>query len=336
MSFPIAPTAGQSFIVGTHTFAYTNGAWKLSKVNSIQPAVVPIVTNTSIVVTPLSSGGMVLIQGLVGTPVVTLPDPAAYPGFSITVQNFNGVGNVVVAPSSGTIQTASYTTPTASLSMPPDSVVTLVAAGGAYYAAWAPQIGMAPEFTIDGDFVCPANVHQGIITCIGAGGSGGSSVDLHFPGGGGGGGEYAKGVVRLIPGLSYHCAVAQGLAGTTAAGSTVFSLAGVTLLSAVSGQPGGNGTAAGVGAAGGGGVGGFGGQERHPGSPGTSGISNPGTNSEGGMGGSAHSGSHAVRGVGTYNTAFNSNPGGSPGGGASGCTFSSAPGGNGSITIEWR
>ena len=199
-----------------------------------------------------------------------------------------------------------------------------------------PTVGQGRAYTTPGIYywTAPPGVVRAKLSIIGAGGAGGSSTDNRYAGGGGGGGGTAIGPIVVQPGAVYQVIVAAGNAGVVQPVPTTFNSGATPLIFATSGSIGTTGGAGGVGLGGGGGSG-FGGLFNRVGTPGTSGITNPGGQSEGGMGGTASYGAGSSRAAGGYGTSWSGAPGFSPGGGSSGCTLSNAAGGNGEVVIEW-
>lgn len=173
----------------------------------------------------------------------------------------------------------------------------------------------------------PAGVTKVRARVWGAGGGGGV-FGGGFPSGGGGGGGYAEGVYTVTPGASIAVTVGLGGVANAAGGSSSFG----TYCSATGGQPGTNGTGAGVGLGGNGGIG-TGGALNVIGSGGGAGIVLTSGDKAGGNGGGTFCASSTG-----YPWIGGAAIGGAwPGGGASGqpAAGSTASGGNGLVIIEW-
>lgn len=206
---------------------------------------------------------------------------------------------------------------------------TWVAAQLALYRPAANDFSTIIPFNSSSTFTVPPNVTRVRVRCWGAGGSGGGSTNMAFPGGGGGAGGYGEGAYTVAPGTVIPVTVGVGTA-ATAGGTTSFG----TFLTASGGGLGGSG---GTGAVGAGGLGGAvaGQQFGITGGTGSYGIVYGNTNAVEGGTGAAALGSSPVRAVATSGAAFSANAGIRPGGGSSGCTFSTAPGGAGLVVLEF-
>ncbi|MBR0681900.1 hypothetical protein GXW74_15505 [Roseomonas eburnea] len=183
-------------------------------------------------------------------------------------------------------------------------------------------------FLASGSFTVPAHVTRLKVRAWGAGGSGGGSSDLGWPGGGGGAGGYGEVVLGVTPGQVIPVVVGHGTAGANG-GATTFGT-----LVCNGGGKGGEGSAGLVGA---GGAGGSvaGADLAITGSYASSGIVYGATGVVEGGSGASGFGTSITRAVGSNSVGFNGNAGQFPGGGASGCTNSTAPGGNGLAVVEW-
>ena len=179
-------------------------------------------------------------------------------------------------------------------------------------------------------WTAPPMVYRVYLRVAAAGGAGGGSSDLRFPGGGGGGGGVWLGYASVTPGTQYNVTVGRGAAAAVG-GDSSFD----TLITAKGGTAGTNGssTTVGTGGSGGAALGSIVAQGvTRIGGPGTAGIASTSTLVEGGRGGAAHGGTIACT-VGSTSVGFNGYPGQFPGGGSSGCTFSTVAGANGEIQL---
>lgn len=204
--------------------------------------------------------------------------------------------------------------------------VTAVLAG---YQTTTNSLSTIATFNSSSSFTVPAGVTKVRVQVWGAGGSGGGSTNQAYPGGGGGAGGYGTGVYPVTPGQVIPVTV--GIGGAAAAGGSSSFGTLLTANGGAVGTSGANGTV---------GLGGLGGtvagqQYGFTGGAGSSGIIYSGsTGIEGGTGAGGF-GSTIVRAVGTNGTQFSANPGLRPGGGSTGCTFSTAAGGAGLVIVEY-
>ncbi len=184
-------------------------------------------------------------------------------------------------------------------------------------------------FGTSGSFTVPAGVFRLKVRMWAAGGSGGTTTNIAYPGGGGGSGGYVEAYMAVTPGQVIPYTVGQGVAAGNGGNSTFLTL------TAGGGQAGSPGTSSTIGNGGNAG-GATGGAVNLPGYPGSTGLSYGTTGAvEGGRGAGAPMGGSVAFATGSSTVGFNANPGTFPGGGSTGCTNSTAPGGNGLIIVEY-
>ena len=185
-------------------------------------------------------------------------------------------------------------------------------------------------FLASGNFTVPAGVFiLKRVRVWAAGGSGGTGTGA-YPGGGGGGGGYVEYIgIGVTPGQIIPVVVGLG-AVASAGGNSSFGP-----LTANGGQPGGNGSSSVVGTAGTGGNASGGNETNFTGGSGSTGINLGGSNVLGGIGGTNGLGGSPAYASGSASIGFDANPGAFPGGGSSGCTGASKPGGNGYVVVEY-
>ena len=181
-------------------------------------------------------------------------------------------------------------------------------------------------------YVVPAGVYLIALELWGAGGGGQNSASLFYPGGGGGAGEYASDVMQVAPGQSISAIIGTSAGGGASGGYTSFG--SVLAYGGLSGVAGTSSQVGNGGAGGSGGTGGSAGILRIAGTPGTTGIIYSNQSVEGGQGGTSFKSPCSLRATGGTVSGFNANNGVFPGGGSTGSTIGTVPGGNGLIILN--
>lgn len=272
--------------------------------------------------------GLVLASAAAGAVTLTLPAASAAGGrpIRLTIVRTDSAANTLTIQRAGTDAVNGVT----GGALPVGASVHLVSDGA---SAWTVVAGAGlrevQHFSASGTSTVPWWARRAIARVDGAGGSGGGSASFGFPGGGGGPGGHGEGTYAVTPGAGIAVTVGVGVAGANG-GSSSFG----SYLSCTGGVKGSNGTASVVGNGGAAGTA-TGAQFAPALGSGAAGVvyGSSGT-VEGGMGAAGWGGT-PQRAVGSSSSALNGNPGNVPGGGASGCTNSTAAGGNGQVIVEY-
>lgn len=271
--------------------------------------------------------GLVLASAAAGNVTLTLPAANAAGGrpLRLTISRTDSAANTLTIQRAGTNTLNGLTSGT----LPVGATVNLVSDGvSAWIVAGGAGLREVQSFLASGKSTVPWWARRAKAEVWAAGGAGGGSASSNFPGGGGGPGAYGAGVYPVTPGQTIAVTVGTGTAGANG-GSSSFG----SHLSCTGGVKGGEGTASAVGGGGASGTA-TGAQVAPRLGNGLSGIVFGGGPLEGGMGAAGFGGT-PVRAVGSAGAGFNANPGARPGGGASGCTQSTAPGGAGQVIVEY-
>lgn len=287
-----------------------------------------VTTITATTALTADHAGLVLASAAAGNVTLTLPAANAAGGrpMRLTIVRTESSANTLTIQRAGTDTVNGVT----GGPLPTGAIVHLVSDGAsAWTVVGGAGLRQVEHYTAGGNSTVPWWARRARVAVWGAGGSGGGSSSLSFPGGGGGPGGYGEGTYQVWPGTVIPVTVGTGTAGANG-GSSSFG----TYLSCTGGTKGGEGTGSAVGSGGAAGTA-TGAQVAPSLGGGSSGIVYSGTSVvEGGMGAAGFGGT-PQRSVGGTGAGFNGNAGARPGGGASGCTQSTAPGGNGQVIVEY-
>lgn len=231
MPFPLAPVPGAEYQDGTKIWRYTNGGWKVSPARGIQPPVAPIVLATSGTLPFSASGSTVVIAAALAI-TVTLPDPAASPGFTARIVNRCAFPATLVALAADFY--FGLRKLTGSAVVPAGATVTVVATDTNRFVCVVDGSRNAVSGAFSritaglGTFIVPDGVFS-LDYIVTGGGGGGAGCDPNNPtanaylsgsGGGSGGTVIVRGF-PVTPGASFAYQVgAAGLGGPTTAPAT--------------------------------------------------------------------------------------------------------------------